>query len=107
MAPAPGAQARRSRGRPRLAARRRRGSPYAEYAEPRLRCLCPFPAHGTSRFPRSAPLGSGLHHDDLPVLLYGGPPYEVRTSGYADLPGEAEAPAEAVAPVVGHPPRSE
>ncbi|MEU4066184.1 DUF6193 family natural product biosynthesis protein [Streptomyces wedmorensis] len=74
----------------------------AAHAEPRLRRLYPFPTHGTLRFLRSAPPWAELNHDDLPFILYGGPPYKIYTSGYADLLGEAGTPKEAAALVVRH-----
>ncbi|MEV0485325.1 DUF6193 family natural product biosynthesis protein [Streptomyces sp. NPDC050508] len=74
----------------------------AAYAEPRLRALYPFPTHGTLRFLRGTPPWREPNHDDLPFILYGGPPYEVYTSGYGELLGEAGTPAEAAALVVSH-----
>ncbi|MER6076515.1 DUF6193 family natural product biosynthesis protein, partial [Streptomyces sp. NPDC001817] len=46
----------------------------AAHAELRLRSLYPFPTHGTLHFLRSAPPWADLNHDDLPFILYGGPP---------------------------------
>ncbi|RZB13551.1 hypothetical protein StrepF001_43550 [Streptomyces sp. F001] len=46
--------------------------------------------------------GLNRGHDDLPFILYGGPPYNVYSSGYADLLGEVATPAEAAALVVRH-----
>ncbi|MFF5366510.1 DUF6193 family natural product biosynthesis protein [Streptomyces sp. NPDC013187] len=74
----------------------------AAYAEPRLRSLYPFPTHGTLHFLRGAPPWNEPGHDGLPFILYGGPPYKVYSSGYAELLGEAATPAEAAALAVAH-----
>ncbi|WP_432120055.1 DUF6193 family natural product biosynthesis protein [Streptomyces sp. bgisy032] len=74
----------------------------AAHAEPRLRGLYPFPAHGTLRFLRSAPPWREPVQDDLPFILFGGPPYKVYSPGYADLLGESATPGEAAALVVRH-----
>lgn len=74
----------------------------AAHAEPRLRNLYPFPTHGTLHFLRSAPPWADPNQDDLPFILYGGPPFEVYASAYATLLGEAATPAEAAALVVSH-----
>ncbi|MFE5486641.1 DUF6193 family natural product biosynthesis protein [Streptomyces sp. NPDC056527] len=74
----------------------------AAHAEPLLRSLYPFPTHGTLRFLRSAPPSLEPGQDDLPSISYGGPPYKVYASGYADLLGEVATPAEAAALVVRH-----
>ncbi|MEU1690037.1 DUF6193 family natural product biosynthesis protein [Streptomyces hirsutus] len=77
----------------------------AAHAELRLRGLYPFPTHGTLHFLRSAPPWSGSDHDDVPFIVYGGPPYQVYAAGYAALLGEVATPAEAAALVVSHLPR--
>lgn len=74
----------------------------AAYAEPRLRTLYPFPSHGTVHFVRGAPPWPTSGHDDLPFVAYGGPPYTVYASGYAEILGEPTTPEEAVALVVAH-----
>ncbi|MEU2511544.1 DUF6193 family natural product biosynthesis protein [Streptomyces syringium] len=79
----------------------------AAHAEPRLRGLYPFPTHGTLHFLRSAPPWLEPGHDDLPFILYDGPPYKVYSSGYADLLGQVATPAEAAALAVRHLPTNE
>ncbi|MFI2511645.1 DUF6193 family natural product biosynthesis protein [Streptomyces sp. NPDC018972] len=74
----------------------------AAHAEPRLRGLYPFPTHGTLHFLRSAPPWLEPGHDDLPFILYGGPPYKVYSSGYTDLLGEVATPSEAAALAARH-----
>ncbi|MEU6417306.1 DUF6193 family natural product biosynthesis protein [Streptomyces spiralis] len=78
----------------------------AAHAEPRLRGLFPFPTHGTLHFLRSAPPWSGSDHDDVPFIVYGGPPYQVYSAGYAALLGEVATPAEATALVVNNLPQT-
>ncbi|GAB2744457.1 DUF6193 family natural product biosynthesis protein [Streptomyces bullii] len=78
----------------------------AAHAEPRLRGLYPFPSHGALHFLRSAPPCHESDHDDVPFIVYGGPPYQVYAAGYAALLGEVATPAEAAALVVSNlPPR--
>lgn len=75
----------------------------AAYVEPRLRVLYPFPTHGALHFLRSAPpWRDRSRSDDLPFILYGGPPYKVYASGYTGLLGEAATPGEAVSIMVTH-----
>ncbi|WP_200304101.1 DUF6193 family natural product biosynthesis protein [Streptomyces adelaidensis] len=74
----------------------------AAHAEPRLRALYPFPTHGTLAFLRCAPPPWPGPGRGLPFILYGGPPYEVYSAGYAELLGEVATPAEAAALVVSH-----
>ncbi|MFI0986382.1 hypothetical protein [Streptomyces exfoliatus] len=50
-----------------------------------MRGLYPFPTHGTRHFLRSVPPWSGSDPDDVPFIVYGGPPYQVYTAGYAAL----------------------
>ncbi|MFD4878064.1 DUF6193 family natural product biosynthesis protein [Streptomyces sp. NPDC058420] len=76
----------------------------AAYAEPRLRRLYPFPTHGTLHFLHAAPPWTEPHHDGLPFILYGGPPYKVYTSGYGVLLGETDTPAAAAALVLSQVP---
>lgn len=74
----------------------------AAYAEPCLRRLYPFPTHGALHFLRGAPPWCEPGDEDLPFILYGGPPYQVYSSGYADLLGEVATPEAAAALAVSH-----
>jgi Family of unknown function (DUF6193) len=74
----------------------------AAYAQPRLRCLYPFPTHGTLRFLRSAPPRPAMQADDLPFIVCDGPPYKVYADLYAVLIGEATTAEEAAWLVVAH-----
>lgn len=90
----------------------RQGNPLvveAAYAQPKLRGLYPWPSHGTLKFLRSGPpwevdLGAPplVTFDDLPFIVCDEPPYQVYTTGYTDLLGEASTAEEAVAIVVSH-----
>lgn len=74
----------------------------AAYAESCLRSLYPFPTHGALHFLRGTPPWSEPGFDDLPFILYGGPPYKVYSSGYTELLGEVATPEAAAALAVAH-----
>ncbi|MER5369545.1 DUF6193 family natural product biosynthesis protein [Streptomyces sp. NPDC002722] len=71
-----------------------------------MRGPCPFPTHGTLRFLRSALPFRGTDHD-APLIVCGGPSYQVSATGHAALPGEAATPAKAAAIVVSNLPSKE
>lgn len=73
----------------------------AAAAQRRLRALYPFPTHGTLKFFSDGPPWSP-GSDRLPFLVCGLATYQIYSSGYAVLLGEATDPEEAAALLVAH-----